>query len=63
VAVRGFANIRGWESYANLKYSGADPVCLSHIPDPDFYPSRIPDATSARKEEGEKFVVLPFSYP
>ena len=24
-------------------YSVADPGCLSRIPDPDFYPSRIPD--------------------
>ncbi len=25
------------------KFSVADPGCLSRIPDPDFYPSRIPD--------------------
>jgi hypothetical protein len=31
------------------------------IPDPDFYPSRIPDPTTAAKEEGEKLVVLPFT--
>jgi hypothetical protein len=36
--------------------SVADPGCLSWIPDPDFYPSRIPDPTTAQKEEGEKFV-------
>jgi hypothetical protein len=30
------------------------------IPDPDFYPSRIPDTNAATKEEGEKSVVLPF---
>jgi hypothetical protein len=31
------------------------------IPDPDFYPSRIPDPKTAIKERGEqKFVVLPF---
>jgi hypothetical protein len=24
------------------------------IPDPDFYPSRIPDPTTAPKEKGEK---------
>ncbi len=29
-------------------------------PDPDFSPSRIPDPTTATKEEGEKRVVLPF---
>jgi hypothetical protein len=27
---------------------------------PDFYPSRIPDPTTAIKEEGEKIVVQPF---
>jgi hypothetical protein len=34
------------------------------IPDPDFYPpdpgSRIPDPAAKRKEEGKKFVFLPF---
>jgi hypothetical protein len=31
------------------------------IPDPDFYPSRIPDPKIATKERGEKkFVVIPF---
>jgi hypothetical protein len=31
------------------------------IPDPDFYPSRIPDLKTAAKERGEKkFVVIPF---
>jgi hypothetical protein len=31
------------------------------IPDPDFYPSRIPDPKTAKKEMGEKkFVVIPF---
>jgi hypothetical protein len=38
--------------------SVADPGCLSRIPDPDFYPSRIPDLgsknTVATKERGEK---------
>jgi hypothetical protein len=39
----------------------ADPGCLSRIPDPDFYPSRIPDPGSripdlktATKERGEE---------
>jgi hypothetical protein len=27
----------------NAHTSVADPGCLSRIPDPDFYPSRIPD--------------------
>ncbi len=41
--------------------SVADPGCLSRIPDPDFYPSRIPDPKTATKERGEKkFVVIPF---
>jgi hypothetical protein len=32
------------------------------IPDPDFYPSRIPDPKTATKERGEKkFDVIPFS--
>jgi hypothetical protein len=31
------------------------------IPDPDFYPSRIPDPKTAANERGEKtFVVIPF---
>jgi hypothetical protein len=48
--------------------SVADPGCLSRIPDPDFYPSRIPDPESripdpktAMKDRGEKkFVVITF---
>jgi hypothetical protein len=53
-----------------LVVSVADPGCLSRmfIPDPDFYPSRIPDLGSqipdpktATKERGEKkFVVIVF---
>ena len=39
----------------------SDPGCLSRIPDPDFYPSRIPDPKTATKERGEKkFVVITF---
>ncbi len=34
--------------------SVADPGCLSWIPDPDFYQSRIPDPKTAKKERGEK---------
>jgi hypothetical protein len=31
------------------------------VPDPDFYPSRIPDPKTATKERGEKkFVVITF---
>jgi hypothetical protein len=37
-------------------------LCLSRIPDPDFYPSRIPDPKTATKERGEEnFFVIPFS--
>jgi hypothetical protein len=34
--------------------SVADQGCLSRIPDPDFYPSRIPDPKTATEERGEK---------
>ncbi len=45
-----------------LKCSVADPGCLSRIPDPDFYPSRIPDPKIATKETGKKkFDVIPFN--
>jgi hypothetical protein len=41
--------------------SVADPGCLSRIPDPDFYPSKIQDPKTATKERGEKkFVVITF---
>jgi hypothetical protein len=42
--------------------SVADPGCLSRIPDPDFYPSRIPDPKTATKERGgKKFDVILFT--
>jgi hypothetical protein len=43
--------------------SVADPGCLSRIPDPDFYPSRILDPKTGRKERGEKknFVATNFT--
>ena len=45
----------------NLFISVADPGCLSRIPDPDFYPFRIPDPKTDTKERGEKkFIVKPF---
>jgi hypothetical protein len=45
----------------SLGCSVADPGCLSRIPDPDFYPSRIPDSKTATKKRGEnKFVVITF---
>jgi hypothetical protein len=42
------------EETLKLKPSVADPGCLSRIPDPDFYPSRIPDPKTATKERGKK---------
>jgi hypothetical protein len=41
-----------------LTNSVADPGCLSRIPDPDFYPSRIPDPKTATEEGGEKKFVI-----
>jgi hypothetical protein len=40
--------------------SVADPRFLSRIPDPDFYPSRIPDPKTAAKKRGKKIYVIPF---
>jgi hypothetical protein len=34
--------------------SVADPGCLSRIPDPDFYPSRIPDLGSRIQKQQQK---------
>jgi hypothetical protein len=34
--------------------SVADPGCLSRIPDPDFYPSRIPDLGSRIQKQVQK---------
>jgi hypothetical protein len=34
--------------------SVADPGCLSRIPDPDFYPSRIPDPGSRIPDPGSR---------
>ncbi len=47
--------------FDTIMVSVADPGCLSRIPDPDFYPSRIPDPKTAMKDRGEKkIVVIPF---
>jgi hypothetical protein len=54
--------------FCDKKFSVADPGCLSRIPDPDFYPSRIPDLGSRipdpkteTKDRGEKkFFVKPY---
>jgi hypothetical protein len=43
-----------FKSLESIFCSVADPGCLSRIPDPDFYPSRIPDPKTATKERGEK---------
>jgi hypothetical protein len=51
-----------------LLTSVADPGCLSRIPDPDFYPSRIPDPgsripdpkTATKERGGKKLVVITF---
>jgi hypothetical protein len=36
------------------KNSVADPGCLSRIPDPDFYPSQIPDLGSRIQKQQQK---------
>ncbi len=38
----------------DLLSSVADPGCLSRIPDPDFYPSRIPDLGSRIQKQQQK---------
>ena len=40
--------------------SVADPGCLSRIPDPDFYPSRIPDLGSRIQKQQQKTGVKKF---
>jgi hypothetical protein len=49
-----FAQTKNYKKY--IVFSVADPGCLSRIPDPDFYPSRIPDPGSknSNKKEGCK---------
>ncbi len=53
----------GQDSQAIPEISVSDPGCLSRIPDPDFYPSWIPDLESKnsnKREEWKKFVVILF---
>ncbi len=49
---------RGWGCMAICQalatISVADPECLSHIPDPDFYPSRIPDLGPGYKNSNKR---------
>jgi hypothetical protein len=50
---------------SNKFTSVVDPECLSGIPDPDFYPFRIPDLgsriqTQQQKRGVKKFAVKPF---
>jgi hypothetical protein len=40
--------------------SVAGPGCLSQIPDPDFYPSRIPDLGSRIQKQGVKKNLLSY---
>jgi hypothetical protein len=48
---------KGWDSQMIQQCCGSG----MFIPDPDIYPSRIPDPKTATKERGEKkFVVIPF---
>jgi hypothetical protein len=50
--------------FVTVASSVADPGCLYQIPDPDFYPSRIPDPGSRiqkqQQKRGGKIVVIPF---
>jgi hypothetical protein len=43
----------GATEYVRTYCSVADPGYLSIIPDPDFYPSQIPDPKTATNERGE----------
>ena len=45
---------QGVTKRCRLSCSVADPGCLSRIPDPDFYPSRIPDPGSRIPDTGSK---------
>ncbi len=49
------------DSTLTVYWNGAEAAgCLSRIPDPDLYPSRILDPKTATKERGEKIFVIPF---
>jgi hypothetical protein len=51
-----FVDFTKFEFYKKniVNVSVADPGCLSRIPDPDFYPSRIPDPGSRISDPGSR---------
>jgi hypothetical protein len=51
-------NDSGFHSGMSIEQSPSQ--CLSRIPDPDIYPPRIPDPTTAPREERKIFFVLAF---
>jgi hypothetical protein len=51
---------KGFHGAVSTKPSFADPGSFFRIPDPDFYPSLIPDPTTATKEEGGKISCFTF---
>jgi hypothetical protein len=56
-----YAIMSVYQNLASVASSVADPGCLSRIPDPGFYPSRISDPKTVTKESGEKkFVIVLF---
>ncbi len=44
----------GYMESCLASHSVADPGCFSRIPDPDFYPSRIPDLGSRIQKKQQK---------
>jgi hypothetical protein len=46
-------NLLQKERKKSERASVADPGCLSRIPDPDFYPSQIPDPQQQQKRRGK----------
>jgi hypothetical protein len=41
-----------WSTLSTPQNSVADPGCLSRIPDPDFYPSRIRGSKNSNDRQG-----------
>jgi hypothetical protein len=52
--VRHGSNFLALHLLHSKRSSVADPGCLSRIPDPDFYPSRIPDLRSRNPKQQQK---------